>query len=137
MPAARIIYNVSLNTNDYLTELWSRYFETAQQDAQKAEAFSTAVWEIVYENNPANWDITSWNDTEQTGFKCSGLAGGMASLANSWLGSLDGSVLTEQLAVLQNDCKQDYIAKVPEPGTIAILMAGSVFIIAKRKTCKS
>ena len=130
------LYSVSRNTNNYLTELWSRYYDVALEDNRKAEAFSTAVWEIIYESNPVNWNVSSWNETEGTGFKSTGLANGMAALANSWLGSLDGTVLNADLVILSNDSYQNYMTSVPEPATFVILAIGAALIGSYRKECR-
>lgn len=133
------VYNIAVNTNYYIAELWDRYFDQASQNAQKAEAFSAAMWEIVYESNPDDWDVGGWNETEETGFKCTGLASGMSDLANNWLDSIDGTQTDSELVILTNDSHQDYIATIsesiiiPEPITFSTLAMGSIFLILRKK----
>jgi hypothetical protein len=109
-----------------LRELWGRYFSQVQANAQKAEAFSACVWEIVYESDP-NWDVTSG-----AGFYCTGLATGMPTLANSWLASLNGTGPMADLRALTSQCHQDFICEIPEPAAISLLTLGALFVAGRR-----
>lgn len=109
---------------DYIRELWGRYFDPAWPtgaDTQKAEAFSAAIWEIVYETESI-WDVTSG-----TGFKATGVE--QAALANSWLASLNGQgPKATNLYAVSRDDGQDYVVQIPEPMTILILALGSIWV---------
>ena len=110
-----------------LQELWGRYYLTASADPQKAEAFSAAVWETIYESDAAR-DVTVG-----TGFSCSELATGMDVLANTWLASLDGSGPMADLRALVSTTSQDYVVEIPEPVTAALVLIGSLGMIIRRK----
>ncbi len=116
---------------DYLRELWGRYYGLASTDGKLAEAFSAAVWEIVYEDlpaSPAEWDVTV--KPSGSGFKCF-LAD--TTTANSWLHSLDGMGPKADLRALRNACHQDFLVEVPEPTTMALLAGGGVMMLLRRR----
>ena len=111
-----------------LQELWGRYFHSqAELDPQKAEAFSAAVWEIVFESD-STLDVTVG-----TGFSCTGLATGMDTLANSWLASLDGTGPKADLRALTHETYQDYLVEVPEPASLLLITLGGLTILRPRR----
>ncbi|MGA2266094.1 MAG: PEP-CTERM sorting domain-containing protein [Phycisphaerae bacterium] len=109
-----------------LSELWGRYFSQAASDPQKAEAFSAAVWEIVFETDAAR-DVTSG-----AGFYCTGLAPGMDTLANSWLASLNGTGPMADLRALTSCDYQDFVTVIPEPATLSLLGLGALAMLRRR-----
>jgi hypothetical protein len=126
---------------NYLTELWGRFYKPAwagsgpfsPQQNGDAEAFATAVWEIIYEDlptSPAGWDVTVDGTVCTRGFRCEGVN---TTLANNWLHSLTGCGPKADLRAFVYDGKQDYIAQVPEPATIAMLGLGGVISLLTRK----
>lgn len=126
---------------NYLSELWGRFFNPAWvgsgpfsvQQNSAAEAFATAVWEIIYEGlptSPAGWDVTVDGTACSGGFRCEGAN---TALANSWLHSLTGCGPKADLRAFVYNGKQDYIVQVPEPATIALLGLGGVVSLLTRK----
>ena len=126
---------------NYLSELWGRFYNPAwassgpfsPQQNSDAEAFATAVWEIIYEDlptSPAGWDVTVDGTVCSRGFRCEGAN---TTLANSWLHSLTGCGPKADLRAFVYDGKQDYIVQVPEPATIAMLGLGGVISLLTRK----
>jgi hypothetical protein len=127
---------------NYLSELWGRFFKPAwassgpfsPQQNSNAEAFATAVWEIIYEDlptSPAGWDVTVDGTACTRGFRCEGAN---TTLANSWLHSLTGCGPKADLRAFVYDGKQDYIVQVPEPATIVLLgFGGVVSLLSRRK----
>ena len=111
---------------DALSELWGRYFSQIVGNAQKAEAFSACVWEIVNETDP-NWDVTVG-----AGFRCTGLATTMPATANGWLNSLDGTGPMADLRALTSECHQDFICEIPEPAALSVLTLGAIATIFRR-----
>ena len=129
-------YAVSQCGDSLMKELWGRYFDIALVNKKKAEVFSACVWELTY--GDSSLDVTSWDNGNKTGFKCTGLAGNIggtsgANLANQWLGSLDGNGPMADLLYLRNGCYQDFVAQVPEPATISMLGLMSIGFLRKRK----
>ena len=114
---------------EYLRELWGRYYDTAILNQADAEAFSACVWEIVYEgSDPMAWDVSAG-----PGFRCEKLAD--PGKANGWLASLDGTGPKAHLRALVYEGEQDYLVEIiPEPGTLAMLALGLGGIILRRKT---
>jgi hypothetical protein len=124
----------------YISELWQEHFDPAwaaggSANNHKAASFQAALWEIIYEDIPAAgapvWNVTLDGTIGPHGFRCAGLADGGA-LANNWLNSLDMQGPQADLRALVNCCKQDYIIRVPEPATIALLGLGSLILMRKR-----
>ncbi len=126
---------------DYVRELWGRYYDSSwfsggsyswQQNA-KAAAFAAAIWEIVHEDlpmSPLSWDVTLDGTSGARGFRVQGVD---ASLANSWLRSLNGCGPKADLRVFSYNGAQDYIVEVPEPATIALLGLGGFYSLIRRK----
>jgi len=104
-----------------LRELWGRYFGTAKASGGAAEVFSACVWEIVYEDNDTVWDVTTLGSADGRGFRCTGAD---TTLANTWLGSLDGTGPLANLRGLTNTEDQDFLAETPEPATVTLLVLG-------------
>ena len=120
---------------DYLRELWGRYFATASADAAKAEVFSACVWEIVYEAGPNDWDVIDWDPTDANsdgmkGFKCTGTD---STTANTWLASLDGTGPKADLRAITHPDQQDYLVEVPEPVTMSLLVLGGIGVLLRRR----
>ncbi|MFC1763754.1 PEP-CTERM sorting domain-containing protein [Planctomycetota bacterium] len=126
---------------DYLGELWGRYYDPSWQQAgpyspsenNAASAFATAVWEIVYENEPISpllWDVSTDGSPGINGFASLGADAG---LSNSWLHSLDGTGPKATLAVFTHANGQNFLVQVPEPTTIALFGLGGMFSIMRRR----
>jgi hypothetical protein len=127
---------------DYLSELWGRFFDLSwvsggpynSKQKNDAEAFATAVWEIVYEALPASpslWDVGADGSAGPLGFRAENVD---ITLANSWLHALNGCGPKADLRAFVNCGKQDYLVQVPEPATLALLGIGGVLsLLRKRK----
>ncbi len=116
----------------YLAELWGRYYDDALLSGSNAEAFSAAVWEIIYEALPStssNWDVTVWNETASS-FKASNVD---TALANQWLHSLDGTGPKADLVSLTNSSHQDFLVEVPEPTSLALIGVGGLALLRRRR----
>lgn len=119
---------------DYLSELWGRYFTIASASGSAAEAFSAAVWEILYEELPA--DPITWDVTVGPGFRASDLD---SSLANAWLHSLgDDLAPRADLGALSHPLSQDFITEfpssiIPEPLTCSLVGLGALALLRRRR----
>jgi hypothetical protein len=145
IPTTLLGGTMGLSKAKYLQELWGRYFDpswvgsgsfTYQQNT-KAEAFATAVWEIVHEDlpvSPLGWNVTVDGTVGIRGFSAAYLD---TDMANNMLHSLDGTGPKADLRVFSYNGQQDYIAEVPEPTTIALLGLGCAFSLLRRKKRKS
>jgi len=116
---------------NYIRELWGRFFNPAWAtgvDKQGAEAFGTAVWEIIYETD-STWDVTAG-----TGFKASGIE--QAANANSWLSQLnqDSQYFANNLVLISSSAGQDFLVQIPEPMTICLLGLGALAMIRKSRS---
>ena len=129
-------YSIYEVQNTQLEELWGRHYAdlgsgTAQDQQNKATAFSLAVWEINNEQQPT-LDVLQGSTLLATySYK------GQSGLANQWLSELDGSGprleikrLVPQFPV--GEWKDLYITTgiavpVPEPSTLALLCTGLIF----------
>lgn len=125
----------------YLSELWGRYYDPSWSgdgpftsgENSDAAAFAAAVWEIVYEDLPANpfgYDITADGTPGIPGFAIDGVD---SAVANAWLASLDGTGPMAELAVFTNDGNQNFLVAVPEPTTMLLLGVGGVLGAMRRK----
>ncbi len=124
----------------YISELWQEHFDPAwtaggSANNHKAASFQAALWEIIYEDIPAAgdpvWNVALDSTIGPHGFRCTGLADG-GTLANNWLNALDMQGQQADLRALVNSCNQDYIVRVPEPATLALLGLGSLILMKKR-----
>ncbi|MDD5327684.1 MAG: PEP-CTERM sorting domain-containing protein [Phycisphaerae bacterium] len=124
---------------NYIRELWGRNFNPlwltgGSANKQMAEAFSTAVWEIIYEpGGPAAWDVTSG-----LGFHAANIE--QAAIANLWLSQLDGdsAYFANNLVATSTLEGQDYLVQLsvistPEPATVGIMGLGGLALIRKRR----
>lgn len=116
----------------YLSELWGRFFDPTWITSPTtngniaAEAFSAAVWEIVYEPytaNPLTYDVTTDQNGEVDGqyFYATSVD---TALANSMLHSLNGEGPMADLVALTNANGQDMLVEVPAPAAIILGMFG-------------
>ena len=106
----------------YLAELWGRFFDPAwstgdsfsYHQKKQAEAFTAAVWEIVYEDlpsSPAGWDVTTDDTFGKRGFRAENLD---YQTANTWLHALDGTGPMAQLRALSYNGSQDFLVALPQ-----------------------
>jgi hypothetical protein len=131
---------------DYIRELWSRDFDPnwvndpTTANKQLAEAFSAAIWEIIYEAlpaSPSDWDVNSGPGFHATYIE-------QAATANTWLHSLTGKgPLEDDLYAItpigpNGDFQdgQDYLVQIPngntpEPATIALLGLGALSLLRR------
>lgn len=95
-------------------------------------AFQLSVWELFYENG-ANHDLDTGT------FKDALSAGNAHKIADQWLAAVDaysgGGYLNWQLYRFDSATNQDYLAAryVPEPGSLALLGAGLLGMMAWRR----
>jgi len=119
---------------NYLRELWARYYDNAwagggtltTQQHEAAEAFASAVWEIVYEDLPTSslgWDVTIDGTAGERGFRAECLD---SDTANKWLHNLTGSGPKADLRAFVCNGQQDYLVAVTEPATIMLLGVGGL-----------
>lgn len=118
---------------NYIRELWGRDFDPAWitgADAQMAEAFSAAIFEIIYETD-SSWDVTSG-----TGFYCTGLEESATNTANTWLSQLNGDTayFANNLYAVSRYDGQDYVVQTPEPATLSLLAVGAAALLRRRKS---
>lgn len=108
-----------------LSELFGRY-RNGLSSASDYGAFQMSVWEIVYENPDNGLNV-------ETGlFRIQGAATEQA-LANSWLGTLDGSgPMMGGLFALSNREVQDQI--VPGPGSLTLAGIGGLLASRRRRS---
>jgi hypothetical protein len=112
---------------DRISELWGRHFDptwTTGANRQMAEAFGTALWEIIYETDTGPWDVTSG-----TGFRATGIE--QYAIANSWLAGLNGTGPRAFVYAVSSPNGQDYA--VPEPATVCLLGLGALSLLRKRR----
>lgn len=125
-----------LYPGDLISELWGRYRDSVVSDTTAA-AFQVALWELSFGMTDLNLGTGAFR-----------VAGGtvgslIASTAQSWLSSLDGSGPkgTGLAALVSNPSKpdrQDLLVQipvsVPEPGTLGLLGLGLLGVgYARRK----
>jgi hypothetical protein len=131
---------------DYIRELWGRFYDSdwadggsySWQESIKAAAFSTAIWEIVYEDLPTSslgWDVTIDSTSGDLGFRVNAFTD-LTDIANVMLHSLDGTGPMADLRVFSYNGAQDYIVEVPEPATMIILGIGGTLGLLRRKRSK-
>jgi PEP-CTERM motif len=117
---------------NYIRELWGRDFDPTWASGGNpiaAEAFSFAVWEIIYETDPT-WDVTSG-----AGFSTTDTSGA-AGIANGWLSQLNGNsaYFANNLYAISSPDGQDYVVQIPEPATLSLLAVGAAALLRRRKS---
>jgi len=97
-----------------IKEMWGRYFDSSWlgSNSELSEAFSVAIWEIVYETD-ADLDVTSG-----LGFYATNVS--QAAQANTWLDSLDGTGPMANLVAVSNANGQDFVVQIPAPGALLL-----------------
>ena len=126
---------------NYLRELWARYYDNSWTGAgpfsslqnSSAQAFASAVWEIIYEDLPSSslgWDVRIDGTPGSGGFAACNLD---ADMANNWLHSLTGSGPKADLRAFVCQGAQDYLVAVPEPATVLMLGLGGLLSLAGRR----
>jgi hypothetical protein len=141
-----IPYDTPMGTTkaNYIRELWGRHFDpnwvtdSNTTNKQLAEAFGTALWEIVYEpGGPTTWDVNSG-----PGFRATGIE--QAATANTWLDSLTGDEDYFDLNLAATSVLdvhgQDYLVRlpepvrpIPEPTTICLLGLGALSLLRRKR----
>ncbi len=126
---------------DYVRELAGRYWNPdwgKGQDKVNAEAFSYALWEIVYEPyTPISYrtdsdPLTKWYDTATAQ---NGTAGGayfsvadasVTTIANNMLNSLtgDSSFFDYDIRAITHADGQDFLVQIPIPGAALLGLLG-------------
>lgn len=122
-PTPDINFNLPMgNTKaSQLSELFGRYSSSLAGNTDFG-AFQMAVWEIVYDNG---------TNVNAGVFQIRNAAASEA-LANTWLGTLDGSgPMMGGLFALSNRDQQDQI--VPGPGGLALACAGGLLVARRRR----
>lgn len=111
-------------------DLWNN---GAAVTTQVSAALQVAVWEIINET-ATNADGTLHFDLTSGGFTATA-ASGTTALAQGWLSELPGTENRYQISAFENPYFQDYLvlnkipgvagsSNVPEPGSVALLLAG-------------
>jgi hypothetical protein len=109
-------------------------YNTFAFDATSSAAFQLAVWEILFDVVPPDYNLTSGL------FALNSANTNAAALAQAatWLTGLPGGASHYAIEFYTNRDVQDLIVfrKVPEPGSFAILMVGvgmAGFVVARRR----
>jgi len=125
---------------DYIRELWYHHFDEVWLQGGdilwQADAFSAAVWEIVYQDyqsDATQYDVTSGYVDAYTGFECEfyepdgypDLNEQITGLANTWLHGLSGNGPYEHtLRGLTHGEYQDFVVQIPVPGAVLLGVVG-------------
>lgn len=98
-------------------------------NAAKAAGLQIAVWEVAYEGDGGNYDLSKGKfkivDGDNT------LGNQAIWYAKSYLGDLGSN--TADYVYYKNDKYQDMVGAVPEPGTMAALGLGALLLRRRKK----
>lgn len=124
---------------DLLRELFGRYYDSLGPSNVSNAAFQLAVWEITHDGysalNPGQYysgNVIGTGDFRMT--TTNGDAGAAASLANTWLATLNGQgPKNGSLVVLTSPTAQDQITVAPAPPAIGLAVVGVVSLFGWRR----
>ncbi len=108
-------------------------FKTADNDY--AAAYQMLTWDILYDFDGTSKSLDLNAGRFQKATISSGVANKYNELRSAMLAQTNGSAVAGVYA-LKNACNQDYIAAVPEPGSVAALGLGAAAMIFRKRRAK-
>jgi len=124
-----------------LAELMGLYYDDAMTSGFFAEALAVAVWEVLYEPflvDVTQYDVLTWDDGLQIGFKCEDVEG--AATANAWLHGLTGdpAMMADIVGFSSQNGYQDLmtlspIGPIPEPAAMTTVFLGGLVMLRRRR----